>query len=103
MRRLIVPAFESEAEEIRWWESHLDAVEENLAEGIQNGVARRGATARILSDARKRLAGVFRHVTIRILEEDLELAREQAMENGISHQSYIASVLHEALLKRRRR
>jgi hypothetical protein len=103
MRRLFVPQFQTEADEMFWWDAHLDTVEENLVDGILNGTARRGTATRILADARKALSGVFRHVTIRILEDDLLLAREQAREKGFTYQNYIASVLHEALARRRRR
>jgi len=103
MKQITVPAFESEGDEIRWWQRSLDAVEENLAEAVQFGTARRGTTARILGEARKGLTGVFRHVSIRILEDDLEQARLQAREKGMTHQNYIAALLHEALAKRRKR
>ena len=103
MKLLAVPQFDSEAEEIDWWCGQLDTVEENLVEAMRDGMARRGCTARILSEARKQLTGVYRHVTIRILEEDLELARQHAQEHGLTHQNYIALVLHEAMTKRRGR
>ena len=103
MKELLVPFFESEIAEIHWWETHLEAVEDNLAEAIQSGAARRGTTARVLVEARKPLEGVFRSLKIRLLEEDLELSRQQAEERGMSHQNYIAAILHEALARRRRK
>ena len=45
----------------------------------------------------------MRNVTIRIPEADLGLARKQAAEKGLPYQTYIKSVLHEALVKRERR
>jgi predicted DNA binding CopG/RHH family protein len=36
-------------------------------------------------------------------EVDLDLARKQAEEKGLPYQTYIKSVLHEALVKRERR
>ncbi len=35
-------------------------------------------------------------------EADLDLARKQAEEKGLPYQTYIKSVLHEALMKRER-
>jgi len=43
------------------------------------------------------------NVTIRMAETDLDLARKQAEEKGLPYQTYIKSVLHEALVKRQRR
>lgn len=49
-----------------------------------------------------REARVSRNVTIRMAEADLDLARTQAEAKGLPYQTYIKSVLHEALVKRRR-
>ena len=35
-------------------------------------------------------------------EADLDLARKQAQEKGLPYQTYIKSVLHEALVKQQR-
>jgi predicted DNA binding CopG/RHH family protein len=44
---------------------------------------------------RARLAS--RLITIRLPEEDIELARQQASKKGLPYQTYIKSLLHEAL------
>ena len=44
-----------------------------------------------------------RNVTIRMAEADLDLARQQAEAKGLPYQTYIKSVLHEALVRYQRR
>jgi predicted DNA binding CopG/RHH family protein len=81
--RIIVPKFKTEAEEAR---------------AMDNGTIRRGTSQRLTSEARS-----SRNVTIRMAEADLNLARKQVEEKGLPYQTYIKSVLHEALMKRERR
>jgi hypothetical protein len=98
-----VPKFATEAEEAEWWDDHMDVVESNLIEAIQNGTARRGTAGRILTAAREAGSGVSRNITILMAEADLDLARKQAEEQGLPYQTYIKSVLHEALTMREQR
>ena len=90
-----VPAFATEAEEAKWWDDNREMVEGNLIRAIKDGTARRGATQRLFEGARK-----SRNVTIRMAEADLNLARKQAEQKGLRYQTYIKSVLHEALTER---
>lgn len=96
--QIVVPKFNTEAEEAQWWFENRDKVEEALINAMDRGTIRRG-TARSLTSA----ARVSRNVTIRMAEADLNLARKQAEEKGLPYQTYIKSVLHEALVKRERR
>ena len=70
-------------------------VEENLLRAIREGTALRGSARRLAREAR-----ASRNVTIRMVEADLDLARQQAEEKGLPYQTYIKSVLHEELVKR---
>lgn len=101
-KKLIVPKFATEAEEAKWWDDHMNIVEANLTRAIQNGTAGRGTAQRILNAAREATSAESRNVTLRMAEADLNLARKQAEEKGLPCQTYIKSVLHEALLKRER-
>ena len=47
--------------------------------------------------------GLREGALIRMAEANLDLARKQAEEKGLSCQTYIKSVLHEAMVKRPRR
>jgi predicted DNA binding CopG/RHH family protein len=95
--RVKVPQFGTEAEEAKWWDDRREMVEENLIEAIRSGTARQGTAQRLVRQAR-----VSRNVTIRLAEADLDLARKQAEAKGLPYQTYIKSVLHEALVKRER-
>ncbi len=65
---------------------------------MDKGTIRHGAAQRLTGEAR-----ATRNVTIRMAEADLDLARKQAEEKGLPYQTYIKSVLHEALVKRKGR
>jgi predicted DNA binding CopG/RHH family protein len=96
--RMVVPKFKTEAEEAQWWYDNREKVEDALISAMDNGTVQRGTAQRLTGGAR-----ASRNVTIRMVEADLDLARKQAEEKGLPYQTYIKSVLHEALLKRDRR
>jgi predicted DNA binding CopG/RHH family protein len=96
--RVKVPKFRTESEEAKWWDDHKGMVEENLIQAMQDGTVQHGTARRLAREAR-----LTRNVTIRMAEADLDLARKQAEEKGLPYQTYIKSVLHEALVKRQRR
>jgi predicted DNA binding CopG/RHH family protein len=91
-----VPKFATEAEEARWWDDNRKLVEENLIQPIEDGTVQKGTALRLARETRP-----SRNITIRMAEADLDLAREQAERKGLPYQTYIKSVLHEALTKRR--
>ena len=95
---IVVPKFQTEAEEAQWWFDNREKVEAALMSAMDSGTIRRGTAPRLTSEAR-----ASRNVTIRMAEADLDLARKQAEEKGLPYQTYIKSVLHEALAKRERR
>jgi predicted DNA binding CopG/RHH family protein len=95
---IVVPKFKTEAEEAQWWYVNRDKVEDASIGAMDNGTIRRGTAQRLTREAR-----ASRNVTIRMAEVDLDLARKQAEEKGLPYQTYIKSVLHEALVKRERR
>jgi predicted DNA binding CopG/RHH family protein len=96
--RASIPQFKTEAEEAQWWFDNREKVEDALTRAMDNGSIRRGTPQRLASEAR-----ASRNVTIRMVEADLDLARKQAEERGLPYQTYIKSVLHEALVKREKR
>ncbi len=93
-----VPKFFTEAEEAKWWDDQKEMIERNLIRAIDGGTVERGTARRLVREAR-----ASRNITIRIAETDLSLARKQAHEKGLPYQTYIKSVLHEALMKQERR
>jgi len=92
--RIRVPKFKTEAEEERWWHDNRDAVEAALIDAMDHGTTQRGTARRLTSEAR-----TSKNVTLRMAEADLDLARKQAEEKGLPYQTYIKSLLHEALMK----
>jgi predicted DNA binding CopG/RHH family protein len=96
--RMVVPKFKTEAEEGQWWYDNREKVEDALIHAMDRRTIQRGTAQRLASEAR-----ASRNVTIRMVEADLDLARKQAEEKGLPYQTYIKSVLHEALVKRERR
>ena len=90
----VTPKFTTEAEEAKWWHDNRDNVEQSLIDAMDKGTIQQG-TAQILS----REAKTSRNITIRMAEADLALARKQAEAKGLPYQTYIKSLLHEALVK----
>jgi predicted DNA binding CopG/RHH family protein len=86
-KMLIVPKFKSESEEAAWWFDNRALVEEALVDAMDRQTIRRA---------------LARNITIRMQEADLALARRQADRSGLPYQTYIKSVLHEALVHRER-
>ena len=92
MKKLIVPKFPTEAEEAEWWDSHMDIVEENLVEAIQEGTASRGTAPRVLREARE-----LKSITIQVPRADVNRAQRLSAKKGLSSEAYLRSLLHEAL------
>ncbi len=91
----VVPKFKTEKEEADWWYRNRQKIAEDLEQAAQKGELKPLDKATL----RSRLAS--RVITIRLPEEDLELAREQAVRKGLPYQTYIKSLLHEALRQTR--
>lgn len=92
-----VPKFSTEATEAKWWDKNRESVENNLLSAMRDGTIRHGTARSLIENAR-----ASRNVTIRLAEADLDLARKQAGKKGLPYQTYIKSLLHEALTKRAR-
>ncbi len=89
-----VPAFKSEAEEAEWWRRNRERLDKDLLRAAKTGELKRLDQATL----RKKLApSKSRLVSIRLPELDVELARRQAAQRGLPYQTYIKSVLHQAL------
>ena len=82
------PVFQSEAEEAEWWDAHPEVIEDILERGRLAGTLGRGTDAAKLKT---------RPTTIRLFADDLETAKTIAHRKGLSYQTYIKMLLHEAL------
>ena len=90
-----IPAFRTEAQEADWWYKNRKALDQDLSQAARAGelkVLDRKALLRRV--ARSRVSKV---ISIRLSESDLELARLQAVQRGLPYQTYIKSLLHQAL------
>ena len=90
-----VPAFETEADEAAWWYRNRKMLDKDILAAARSGklktLDRKTLVARM---ARSKAAKV---VSIRLPEADLALARTQAAKKGLPYQTYIKSLLHQAL------
>lgn len=92
MKKLTVPKFPTEGAEAEWWDSHMDVVEGNLVEAIQEGTASRGTAQRVLREARE-----LKSVTIQMPKADVNRAQRLSAKKGLSSETYLRTLLHEAL------
>jgi len=89
-----IPAFKSETEEAEWWRKNRAQLDEDLVDAAKKGTLKRLDTATLKA---RLAASKSRIVSIRLPEDDIELARQQATQKGLPYQTYIKSVLHQAL------
>lgn len=88
-KRLTIPKFTSESEEVRWYDRHRKRVESDFLKRLE---ADEGLTLdEFLARAK------LRPVTIRLAVGDVEKARQLAARKGIRYQTYIKMLLREAL------
>jgi len=93
-KKPVIPAFQSEAAEAEWWFKNRARLDRDLVEAAKKGRLRRLDRATLTV---RLFASKSRVVSIRLPEDDIELARQQAMQKGLPYQTYIKSVLHQAL------
>jgi predicted DNA binding CopG/RHH family protein len=91
-KKRVIPAFKSESEEVEWWYKKRGRLDKDLVEAAKQSkrLDRSALKARLA-------ASKSRVVSIRLPETDLALARRQASQKGLPYQTYIKSVLHQAL------
>jgi predicted DNA binding CopG/RHH family protein len=96
----VVPNFKNEAEEAQWWYDYREQHAQDLAEAINRGEAKRVTKELLLEriEASKQLVPIH----IRVPASDLQLARELAEQKGLPYQTYIKSLLHQALEREKR-
>lgn len=88
-----VPRFRSEKEEADWWDRNRAELDREFLEKARNGQLRRLDREQL----KARVAGATKVISLRLPEADLALAREQAAQKGLPYQTYLKSLLHEAL------
>ncbi|MBI4873193.1 MAG: hypothetical protein HY822_01025 [Acidobacteria bacterium] len=90
--RIRIPKFKSEREEAEWWDAHPDVVTELFLKAKREGKIKRLPVVR----------GATKPVTIRLPIADVEAAQSLAERRGIPYQTYIKTILHQALEQERK-
>lgn len=93
-KELKTPSFANEAEEARWWADHQDEISGAFQKAAAEKRLGRGTVAR---------KGKTPTTTIRLEQEDISRAREQAQRIGLRYQTYLKMLLREALLAAERK
>lgn len=99
----VIPAFATAADEAEWWYKNRNVHGKEFLAAVKSGEAqvltKEKLQQRIVA-SKKTPAPV---VALRIPETDLALARKQAEKKGLPYQTYLKSLLHEALVEREKR
>ena len=90
----VIPAFKSVAAEAEWWDKNRARLDKDFLEAAKKGELNRLDQATLKASL---TASKARVVSIRLPENDIELARRQADQRGLPYQTYIKSLLHQAL------
>jgi predicted DNA binding CopG/RHH family protein len=85
---LKVPTFADEADEAQWWFDNRDRLAEDFERAAAEGKLTRGTLAR---------RGITPTTTIRLDPADISKARTLAERKGIRYQTYLKTLIHEAL------
>src|SRR4051812_8385907 len=102
-RKRVIPPFDTETEEAKWWYEHRDEHGKQMLAALKSGKAQVLTQEKLrerIAASKKTSAPV---VALRIPEADLALARKQAEEKGLPYRAYIKSLLHETLTEREKR
>ena len=88
---LKTPNFRTEQEEAEWWDSAEGraAILKGFQEAQRNGTLGRGTL--------QKKGGLTPTTTIRLDRQDVELAKAQAEKRGLEYQTYLKSIIHQAL------
>jgi predicted DNA binding CopG/RHH family protein len=84
----------NEAEEAAWWDANAERL---TREAAQRGTLKMGTLEQLLADM-KAQRDQTRLLSLRISVGDIALAKAQAEKKGMGYQTYLKSVLHQALV-----
>ncbi|MEO8128390.1 MAG: hypothetical protein ABJF23_11490 [Bryobacteraceae bacterium] len=92
MTKRKVPRLTEQAE-ATWWDRKRVELDKDFIKAAQKGRVKRLDSAAL----RARVAAGTKVISLRMLEDDLALAREQAAAKGLPYQTFLKSLIHEAL------
>jgi hypothetical protein len=98
MNKKPTKAQEPDTEDAAWWRENSAQLGKHLRAAVKAGekITTDELRRRIEEASKKKPATV---VALRIPQADLTLARKQAEQKGLPYQTYIKSLLHQALLE----
>jgi predicted DNA binding CopG/RHH family protein len=91
---MIVPKFENETQEADWWFDNRELLSQEFQKAAAEGRLGRGTVKRRMEEAQKRKEA---ESPIQLDTEDASKAQALAARKGISYQTYIKTLVHEAL------
>ena len=89
-QKLVIPKFENEAAEAKWWFDNQDSLFDEFERAGQAGELRRGSVLRRANTAA---------LAVALDPEDVARAEAQAERRGLDYQDYVKMVVHRALLQ----
>jgi hypothetical protein len=93
---MIVPKFENDDQEADWWYDNRELVSQEFQKAAAEGRLGKGTVMRRMAEAQARKdAGT----PIQLDSDDSSKAQAIAARKGIPYQSYIKTIIHEALEK----
>ena len=99
-QKRVIPVFKTEAEEASWWFKNRKELDKDFLEAARSGQWKR-LTKEVLAQRIRRAAA--RVISIRVPEADLDMAKRQAAARGLPYQTYLKSLLHQALVRKQRK
>jgi predicted DNA binding CopG/RHH family protein len=98
MKKAQIPAFRSESAEAQWWYENREVLDRDFEKAAKAGTLKKLTREELL----KRLSA-SRVISIRLPEGDLARLRRLAAQNGLPYQTYMKSLLHQALEREEKR
>jgi predicted DNA binding CopG/RHH family protein len=92
---LVAPKFRSKSDELAWYDQHWGKLEHDMEKSLKDGTAIKCASAPAANP-------LLVPVTIRLSKDDLTVARRLAGEVGMRYQTYLRTLLHQALRQKAR-
>jgi len=93
---MIVPKFESEDQEADWWFENRELLSQEFQKAAAEGRLGRGTVMRRMAEAQARKE---MDSSIQLDSADASKAHAVAARKGIPYQTYIKTLIHEALEK----
>jgi predicted DNA binding CopG/RHH family protein len=87
----------NEAEEAAWWDANSERL---MLEAAKRGTLRVGTLEQLVAEMKTAKAKAEKPypISLRIPAGDIEMAKEQAQKKGMGYQTYLKSLLHQALV-----